>query len=110
LAVSGDGRLRVYEQPLSFIPFSTYNLGTLPPQALALHYVPPKRKTGDPQRLQPLPPRGLTLVAHAIRRPGQRLEVRAKGQNAFTPLPDAPTLGRLLRIAGPVAECEIRAT
>jgi len=62
-----DGRLKIHGQPVSFIPFSTYNLGSRTPQSLCIHYSPPVRDKGLPQKLSPLPPRSATLVCHAVR-------------------------------------------
>lgn len=96
----GGGRLKFHEQPLSFIPFSTYDLGEREPQALAVHYTPPDRKSGTPQKLSGLAPRGMKLVAHAVRSTNQRFALagrNAQGEAVRQDLQEAPTYGRLLR-------------
>jgi hypothetical protein len=99
---SDDGRLKFYEQPLSFIPFSTYDLSPRPPQSLALHYTPPKDKKRRP--LKPLPPRGLNLVWHAVREPDQCFQLVGTGD--LFPyshvLPETRTLGKLLKTKVPI--------
>lgn len=62
LTLEDDGRVKFYEQPVGFIPFSTYDLGARPPQALAIRYLPPDRESKTPQKLIPLPPRKTKLL------------------------------------------------
>jgi hypothetical protein len=98
LTVRGDGRLKFHEQPLAFIPFSTYSMGPRPPQALCIRYTPPNRKKGEPQRITPLPPRETTLVGHALRFPDQTFRLLLAGQSAGQDLkPGAPPHGKLLQ-------------
>ncbi len=93
-----DGRLTFHEQPVGFIPFSTYNLGTRPVQALCIRYTPPKRKKGEAQKITPLPPRGAALVCHAVRLPEQTFRLVRAGQTAGQDLePGAPPYGKLVR-------------
>lgn len=94
-----DGRLKLHEQPVSFIPFSTYDLGARPPQALCIHYSPPKRKTGLPQTISPLPPRSSTLLCHAFRLPDQTFQlVSGDGTESLPMEPEPSHLGRLIKI------------
>jgi hypothetical protein len=95
LAVGGDGRFRWYEQPLSFMPFSTYDLGNKEPQALAISYTPPDRKARTPQKLNPLPPRGMDLRAYAIRTATQRLTA-VTGTGLTRDLPTSSPNGKIL--------------
>lgn len=106
-----DGRLKIHEQALSSVPFSTYSLGSLPPQTLCVRYSPPERSTGQPQKLVPLPPRNCVLRCHAIRRPDQQFYIHSTNprQSMQQPLAEAPSHGRLIpgRFRG--TECELLA-
>ncbi|MFO0927861.1 MAG: hypothetical protein U0736_12605 [Gemmataceae bacterium] len=73
-----DGRLKFHEQKVSFIPFSTYQLGGRPPQSLCIRYTPPDREAGTPQKIAYLPPRGADLVDHAVRSPRPGLPAGAR--------------------------------
>jgi hypothetical protein len=98
LTLQSDGRMRFHEQPVAFIPFSTYSLGTRPPQALCIRYIPPDRKNGEPQKIIPLPPREAPLVCHAVRLSNQVFRLVHANQNAGQDLePNAPPYGRLIR-------------
>src|SRR5262249_18232575 len=57
VAMSAEARLKFFEQPIAFVPFSTYDLGGRPLQSLALSYSPPNRKTKTRPPLRYLPPR-----------------------------------------------------
>jgi hypothetical protein len=75
VAQADDGRLRVYEYAVSYIPFSTYDLGSRPPQSLAIRYSPPDREKKERGALAGLAPRGMKLIWHAIRSPQQRFRL-----------------------------------
>jgi hypothetical protein len=106
-----DDRLKFYEYPVSFIPFSTYDLGTRPPQALCITYSPPDRKNKTPQRLSDLPPRGANVICHQIRKADELFELRRTGGLLGTQseeLGEARTQGKLIRTKiGPSAQCEL---
>jgi hypothetical protein len=94
-----DGRLKVHEQEVSFIPFSTYDLGSRVPQSLCIHYSPPARDKGEPQKISPLPPRLSTLLCHAIRLPEQSFQlVSSNGTVTQDMEPNPSHLGRLIKI------------
>jgi len=98
LTLQGNGRLKFHEQPVAFIPFSTYSLGTRPAQALCIRYTAPDRKRGEPQKLTPLPPRGTTLVCHAPRLPNQMFRLVSANQCDGQDLSaGAPPHGKLVR-------------
>lgn len=110
LTIQADGRLKLYEQPLAFIPFSTYDLGHRPAQSLCIRYTPPDRKNGNPQRISLLPPRGMTLVSHAIRLPNQSF--RLISDDAAHPFaldlpPDAPSHGKFISTRKSSRECRL---
>lgn len=79
LAMGGDGRKKLFTYPLYWIPFSTYDLGELPPYALAIRYTPPDRKKGLPQRITPLPPTGLEIVSHITVAPDETVVLEHVG-------------------------------
>lgn len=99
--VAGEqgGRLKFFEHPIAYIPFSTYDLGHRPLQSLALSYARPKGKAESRTFLRCLPPRQMEVVCHAVRAPENRfrLEDRETPANHAETLPPAPTYGRLLR-------------
>ena len=101
VAVHDDGRPKFHEQPLAFVPFSAYELGARPPQALCIIYRAPDRKRGVPQVVSDLPPRGTTLIALAVKPPDERFELQPHSGASRVILRDARTQGRLL---GEVAE------
>ena len=109
LTRQNDGRMKFHEQPVAFIPFSTYDLGKRPPQALCIRYSPPNRKRGEPQRINPLPPRETTLVCHAVRLSDQVFRLAIAGEAAGQDLVDAPSHGRLIRTKIPAAEARLLA-
>jgi len=94
-----DGRLKFHEQSMEFIPFSTYNLGSREPQALCIRYTPPDRENSQPQALQPLSPRGTTILCHAIRGADQKFHLVSADAPTISlaVLEKAPPYGRLLR-------------
>ena len=99
LAVGEDGRKRLFSYPLSWIAFSTYDLGGMPPYALAVRYTQPDRKKGLPQRITPLAPVGMQLVSHAIVGRHEKLVFeRADGFQGgnITDAPPAAHNGKLL--------------
>jgi hypothetical protein len=57
--------LYIHTQEVAMIPFS-YELWPLPPQSLAIRYIPPKRKEKRPPSIEFLPPRGGTLKSHVL--------------------------------------------
>ena len=109
LTLQPDRRLKFHEQPLAFVPFSTYDLGTRPPQALCIRYSPPDRGNGQPQRITPLAPRDARLASHAVALPEQRFLLTATGApgSMGQELSPAPTYGRLIRTTLPVADCRL---
>ena len=104
-----DGRLKFHEQPISDVPFSTYNLGEREPQALCIRYVPPDRENGNPQQLQPLPPRNMKLLSHAVREPNQTFHlVSAEAATVSqATLGRAPVYGKLQQTRIATALCRI---
>lgn len=96
---AGGGRPKLYEHPISFIPFSTYDLGNRPLQSLALHYVAPDRENKERGSLAMLAPRGMKLLWHGIREPEQCFQFTSASEPiSRTTLPEAPTYGKLLKI------------
>lgn len=95
-----DGKLKFHEQPISFIPFSTYDLADRVPQSLAVVYVPPKRKTGEQPLLVGLAPRGMLLIDLAIRDRGQSFSVEATTKKGIktVELKEAPPRGVLVKL------------
>lgn len=75
VAQAGDGKLRAYEYAISSMPFSTYDLGSRPPQSLAIRYSPPDREKKERSALSALPPRGMKLIWHAVRYRQQRFRL-----------------------------------
>lgn len=110
ILTSQERRLKMHEQPMSFIPFSTYDLGDRPPQALCILYSSPDRKNAGPQRIAPLPPRDCELIAHAIAMPNERFMLYSDGHsNGSEVLTTAPAYGKLVRTRMQPAECKLRA-
>jgi len=108
LTLQDDGRMKFHEQRVAFIPFSTYSMGTRPPQALCIRYSAPDRKNSDPQMLTPLPPRGTTLVCHAVRLPNQIFRlVRGTETTGQDLEPGAPAYGRLVKTRIPPDEARL---
>jgi hypothetical protein len=101
LTLQPTGRMKFHEQPIEFIPFSTYDLGKRPANALCIHYCPPDRKKKQPQKLLPLPPRDTKLITHQIALPGQKFFL------ASTELPNAPPHGRLITTTIKLALCRL---
>ena len=75
----GDGRKKLFEYPLNWIAFSTYDLGGMPPYALAVRYTPPDRKRSGAQRITPLPPADVELLSHAVIAPGAKIILERTG-------------------------------
>ncbi len=110
ISIYGDGRPRYHEQPLSFVPFSTYELGARPPQALCIRYSPPDRKNGKPQVISELPPRGTRLLVHAVKLQGKELHLESTSDLqglSREKLEKAPPRGRLLRTRLDLTKCRI---
>jgi hypothetical protein len=109
ITLNGNGRLRFHEQAVSFIPFSTYDLGDREPQALCIRYTPPDRKNGGPQELQALPPRGTTLLCHSVRAPHQRFLLGSSdaGDVNREVLGEAPHYGRFCATSLAPENCRI---
>jgi hypothetical protein len=99
LTPEANGRIKLHEQPIPYIPFSTYELGSRPPQALCIRYTPPDRAAGRAQRISDLPPRGTTLLSHVVRLPDQVYRLASKANAGIhQDLPaGAPPHGRLVR-------------
>ena len=99
IGVENDGRKKLFVYPLSFIPFSTYELDTTSPDALAIRYIPPDRKKGTPQRILPLPPVGMLLISPVIVGPDEQIALqRTDGLPGMEPIaaPPATHNGKLL--------------
>jgi hypothetical protein len=109
LTLQPDERIKFHEQPAEFIPFSTYDLGKRPPQALCVQYSPPNRKKNKPQKLSPLPPRNANIIAHQIRLTGEKFYL-ASGKAPEFPrqeLADAPPYGKLVRTKIAATDCKL---
>ncbi len=94
-----DGRKKLFLYPFSFIPFSSYDLGDMPPNGLAVRYTPPDRANGGPQQISPLAPAGMTLVSHAVVSPSEQLMIEDPNSFAGTaaePAPETSHNGKLL--------------
>lgn len=61
-----NGRMKLVGYPIGYIPFSSYELGELSGDSLAIKYTPPDRKKGIAQSISPLPPKGMPLVSHTV--------------------------------------------
>jgi hypothetical protein len=112
ITLQTDGRMKFHEQPIAFVPFSTYDLGIRPRQALCIRYTPPDRDSGQPQQIGPLPPRGMTLVCHAVKLPHQvfRLVSADQSRNIAQRLPVyAPPHGKLIKTKIPASEARLLA-
>jgi HNH endonuclease len=110
ITIGSDGKLRFYEQSISFIPFSTYDLGGRPPQSLAILYTPPDRKGGQRQRLIPLPPRDSRLLVYGIRSTDEVFRLTVVGAKQQTiELDNAPVRGRILKIPVPANGFQLEA-
>jgi len=107
-----DGRLKFHEQPVAFLPFSSYDLGTREPQALAIQYSSPDRENHQPQHIDGLAPRGLRLLSHAVRSPQQHFQLTSVNALIAAPtyLTGAPVFGRVLRTQIPPEDCRLNAT
>lgn len=96
LAIIEDGRKKLFNNPIKLIPFSTYDLGEMPPHALAIRYT---KKKGQPQKIKPMPPAGLEMVSHAVISPNEKAMLeRVDGPHAGERL-EAPSVshnGKLL--------------
>ncbi len=73
LVIGEDKRKKLFNYPVSWIAFSTYDLGEMPPYALAVRYTPPDRKNGRAQRVTPMPPASLEMVSHAMVAPNEKI-------------------------------------
>ncbi|TCK99467.1 hypothetical protein BXY66_3972 [Shimia isoporae] len=99
LAVGDDGRKTLFKYPLSWIAFSTYDLGQMPPYALAVRYTQPDRKNGAPQRITPLAPVGMELSSHVVVAPDEKIMLEIGGTllgGSRTEAPAATHNGKLL--------------
>lgn len=79
LAIGDDGRKKLFDYPLSWIAFSTYDLGEMPPYGLAVRYTQPDRKNGVAQRITPLPPAETEMVSHVVIAPGEKVMFERAG-------------------------------
>lgn len=101
IGVENDGRKKLFVYPLSFIPFSTYDLDTMSPDALAIRYIPPDRKNGTPQRIVPLPPMGMPVISTVIVGPDEQIAFQqTNGLPGMEPIPAPPAThnGKLLSV------------
>lgn len=107
ITLQPDGRLKFHEQEVSFIPFSTYDLGEHPPQALALFY----SRKGEVVKITGLAPRGMNLVTHAIRDKGQTFRlVSARDRAQSIALKPAAHHGRLVNTKITPTDCKLEVT
>jgi hypothetical protein len=111
LTLQPDGRMKFHEQSISFIPFSTYDLGSRPAQSLCVRYSPPTRTTGQPQRLAPLPPRAATMIRHDVALSSQRFHLASAKDASLAPqaIPDSPFYGKLIRTTIKPSDCRLLA-
>lgn len=91
LAIIEDGRKKLFNYPASWIAFSTYDLGEMPPYALAIRYTPPDKNNDQTQRITPLPPASLEMVSHTIVGPNEKLMLEYRegprnGQRTAAPM------------------------
>ncbi len=99
IGVENDGRKKLFVYPLGFIPFSTYDLGTMPPDALAVRYIPPNKKKRTPQRIVSLPPVGMQVLSTVVAGPDEQIALqRIDGLPGMEliPAPPATHSGKLL--------------
>ncbi len=99
IAIGDDGRKKLFVFPLNFIAFSTYDLGEMEPQSLAIRYTPPDRKNGNAQKITWLPPVDMEIVSHAVFGPGEKLMLENTGELPRTVRTEAPAAthnGKLL--------------
>ncbi len=99
LAIGEDGRKRLFSYPMNWIAFSTYDLGEMPPYALAVRYTSPDRRNRGAQRITPLPPANIEIVSHAVIAPNERLMLERIGTligNEKMETPQANHNGKLL--------------
>lgn len=101
IGVGSDGRKKLFVYPLSFIPFSTYDLGSRPPNALAVRYIPPNRKKDIPQRIVPLAPIGMQVISTLILGPDGQIALKRSGGLPGTPPILAPTAGNNGKLLSP---------
>lgn len=94
LAVGDDGRKKLFDYPVSWIAFSTYDLGEMPPFALSVRYTPPDRENGGAQRITPLPPAGVELVSHTVVSPNERIMLERVGGLVASDRWEAPQANR----------------
>ena len=111
LTLQSDNRIKFHRQSVDFIPFSTYQLGGRPPQALCIQYSAPDRENGQPQTLAPLSPRNMNLLAHQIAMPGHNCYLTSAQHSDTThqELPDAPPYGKLVRTTIAPTDCRLLA-
>ncbi|MFN8006762.1 MAG: hypothetical protein U0V70_07035 [Terriglobia bacterium] len=109
LTLQPINRIKFHEQPLEFIPFSTYMLGDRLPQSLCIQYSAPNRENGQPQKLNPLPPRDMNLLAHQVAMPGQKFYLASVKHPTLTPqdLLDAPPHGKLVKTNVGPTDCKL---
>jgi hypothetical protein len=107
-----DTRSKLFVYPVAFLPFSSYELGELQLNALAIRYSAPDRANGGAQQLKPLAPINLTLKSHSLVTAGQKLlltittkDGRVKAVNA----PSANHNGKLLEAKIQGLKIELRA-
>ena len=110
VTLQSDDRTKFHEHAISAIPFSTYRLGNRPPQALCVLYSPPDRERVQPQKLSPLPPRNMKLLAHQVALPGQMFHLASRSQGVRQELPEAPIYGKLIKTKIPLADIALVAT
>jgi hypothetical protein len=108
LTLQGNGRILFHEQPVEFIPFSTYQMGNRVPQSLAIHYRKSDRQQGD--ELSGLAPRGMELIAYSIREEGQHFRLLSSaGDGDVIDLPSATPHGRIVKTRISPANCQLSA-
>jgi hypothetical protein len=100
LTLQPDNRVKFHEIAISDVPFSSYDLGSLPPQSLCIRYTPPDRKNGLRQKISPLAPRQMHLLTHQIRESNQEFGLLSLANLIDVPRPlgSATMHGKLLSL------------
>ncbi len=109
LTLQSNNKIKFHEIAISDIPFSSYHLGSLPPQSLCIHYKAPDRKNGQPQQLTGLAPRDMHLLTHQIRQPNQKFGLLSSTDLVDVPMELGTTTahGRLLKTKYQPEQCKL---
>jgi hypothetical protein len=108
--VNGDRYPKAFEYPVSYLPFSTYDLGPREPQSLALRYLPPVREEEQAQQITGLPPRNMELITIGLRAQNEQFIVVPGPETELKefPLQAIPAFGRLIRIRKPLGKAMLK--